>query len=184
LNIINLVRDMRSAEEKEIRLETVNLAEALQISTDILGQRFAAKQLQLIVNIPTDLQIKVEKTSFINSVLNNLFTNAIKFSNPGSAIEVQAEKSAPWIRLSIQDHGIGIPPELLTRIFDINLSTSRSGTSGEKGNGFGMPMVKKFINAYNGGIEIVSSEKTAENPRHGTRITLFLPPADSTPAAD
>jgi two-component system, sensor histidine kinase and response regulator len=179
LNVIGLVRDMRCAEENALPFETVDLAEALRISTDMLRGRFTAKRLKLAIDVPEGLLIRVEKTSFVNSVLNNLFTNAIKFSHPGSKIEVRAARSDDRVRLTIQDHGIGIPGGQRGRIFDFNTSTSRPGTDGETGNGFGMPMVRKFILAYQGTIEIDSIEQKEGVTDHGTKVRLLLPAADT-----
>ena len=82
------------------------------------------------------------------------------------------DKKEEQIILSIKDNGIGIPQRILDNIFDITKPTSRHGTKGESGTGYGMPLVKKFLEMSNANIEI----KTIENPHkdHGTEILLFF----------
>lgn len=76
--------------------------------------------------------------------------------------------------ITITDNGIGIPEDILKKLFEIDSGTTRFGTHGEKGTGFGMPLVKKFVTAYGGNIEIWSKEKNETSGEHGTRITITL----------
>ncbi|MCP4751029.1 MAG: ATP-binding protein, partial [Proteobacteria bacterium] len=75
-------------------------------------------------------------------------TNAVKFSYPDSKIIIKVVQHEEHIALSVRDFGIGIPKRILDHIFNINKNTNRSGTRGEPGNGFGMPLVKKYITLY------------------------------------
>ena len=100
--------------------------------------------------------------------MNNILTNALKFSHPQSKILIRADRKEDGLRLSVRDFGIGIPPDLLQDLFDITKATSRAGTGGESGTGFGMPLMKRFINSYGGRIEIHSREKTED---HGTEVS-------------
>ncbi len=65
-----------------------------------------------------------------------------------------------------------MPPELLRDIFDVKKATSRPGTSDETGTGFGMPLVKKFMDAYAGTIKVLSNEERENLQNHGTEIRL------------
>ncbi|MCP4749393.1 MAG: hypothetical protein GY866_00735 [Proteobacteria bacterium] len=60
----------------------------------------------------------------------------------------------------------------MDHIFNINKNTNRSGTRGEPGNGFGMPLVKKYITLYGGDIEIVTKEEHIDPQDHGTIINM------------
>jgi len=172
LEIIDLVRKMRKLEEYQVPLETVNLAIAVETSVSMLQRRFSDKGLYLQVRVPPDLAVKAEYTSLVNSILNNLLTNAIKFSFPSSEIRIQAEQIGTEIQLSIQDHGIGMPPSLLQDLFEVSKATSRKGTAGEPGTGFGMPLVKKFMETYGGRIAVHSKDKKRNPDDHGTTIRL------------
>lgn len=173
IQVINLVKEMRALEEgkRSIALYPMDLKTAVTQSVAILDQKLVEKSIEVISTVPKSLSVQVELTSFVNSVLNNLLSNAIKFSLPHSKIYVDAKTEVDRVVLTVQDEGIGIPPTLLNQIFTPHKATTRFGTHGEKGTGFGMPLVKKFITAYRGSIEISSSE-VGDN--HGTTVTVFL----------
>ncbi|QTA81779.1 Two component system response regulator/histidine kinase [Desulfonema limicola] len=172
--IIKLVRDMRSLEEKKLNLINTSLLYSIAQSYFLLGSLFSKKNIELEVNIDEDIEIIAEHSSFINSVLNNIFTNAIKFSYPDSKIVVNAEKKGRYAYISIRDFGIGISENMLANLFNISKNNSRTGTSGEIGTGFGMPIIKKFINAYGGEIEVFSQDEALNTGSHGTEVKLKL----------
>jgi signal transduction histidine kinase len=74
----------------------------------------------------------------------------------------------------LRDEGIGIPGELLENIFNPGASTSRPGTAGEEGSGFGMPLVKQYMGYYGGSIMISSKSEEKFPDEHGTEIQLTL----------
>jgi len=176
LEIINLVRQMRSLEEEkfELTLESCGLKKLLMKSRDILSQMLIKKNINLVINVSDEHRVKVEKTSFVNTVINNIVSNAIKFSFPGSIIDINARQKLDKVIIDIIDHGIGIPEKLLGDVFNMGKHTSREGTNQETGTGFGMPLVKKFVMAYDGTIEVLSKEKCENIADHGTMITLTL----------
>lgn len=120
------------------------------------------------------LSIIVDQVSFNNQVLANIFSNAIKFSDPGSTIEITSYPvNHHQVAVEIRDSGIGMPEPLLSSLFDMNKRTSRPGTGGETGTGFGMHIMKSFVEMYQGQVQIESVERTGEGPS-GTSIRLIL----------
>lgn len=176
LKIIELVREVRVLDEKKgkINLIPCNLRNLVSESLMILQPQFTQKNIAYEMNIDESLTVLGEKTSFINSVLNNIFTNAIKFSFPDSIITVNARQEGETVIVTITDTGIGMSPKLLEDVFDISQPTTRRGTNGEKGTGFGMPLMKKFITIFGGDIEISSKEKKTGVEDHGTTVKLIL----------
>jgi len=179
LDIIELVRNLRSVEEKKLTLDKVNLFDAVQSSLMYLNAKFLEKNISVTINILDDVYIWAEPISLMNSVINNLLTNAIKFSYPNSSINISSDrKTDKHVILTIQDYGIGIPEIILNKLFDVSQPTSRKGTNGERGTGFGMPLVQKFMHAYNGEIEVFSRDETSHTDSHGTTIILSFNIAD------
>lgn len=180
LQIITLVRDFMALKDKNsrLKLKTLNLKRMIDISLSILMNMIRDKQLSVDVDVPSDILVRVDEVSFINSVMNNLLTNAVKFSFPGARIGIRAETGQEdgreTIRLSITDQGIGIPHDLLADLFDIKKSISRSGTQGEMGTGFGMPLVKTFVEAYGGRIDVMSTPQSDDVEDHGTTVVISL----------
>lgn len=174
MEIIELVRNMHALESKKLDLEMINLKEAITQSCLLLKENLARKGVQIEVNVDDDCIVLAEKTSFVNSVLNNIFSNAIKFSNRGSKIVVNAERKGNYTSIAVTDFGIGMSKKLLGDLFKLDKKTSRPGTEKESGTGFGMPLIKKFISAYGGTIEIESKEAGENSNDHGTTVRLSL----------
>ncbi|MEH0022497.1 MAG: hybrid sensor histidine kinase/response regulator [Desulfobacter sp.] len=188
LQIIDLVRHFMAIKDKKAKLELKkrNLRQLIDIALSIIMNKAREKDISVDVNVDSGIYIEVDEVSFINSVLNNLMTNAIKFSFPGSVIEINAEQipggkngqdpglEKDLIRICVVDQGMGMPEDIRQNLFDLKKSVSRSGTEGELGTGFGMPLVKKFVEAYGGTIEILSVEKKEGRDNHGTTAVISL----------
>ena len=91
----------------------------------------------------------------LEQVLNNLVSNAIKYSPAGGAIRVTVEKSAAKASVSVSDEGFGISPDDLKRLFQ---PFQRLGTPGEDipGIGLGLSVTRKLVEAHKGTIEVES----------------------------
>ncbi len=175
LNVIQLVREMQALDEHRLNLETHNLLSMITESERMLRTRFSEKNVRLVKNIDADLNIIAERTSFVNSVINNLLTNALKFSYADTEIRLYTEiVDSKMLILHIEDDGIGMSEKLLDGLFDVRKTTSRRGTQGEQGTGFGMPLVQKFIHTYGGDIRVESRSEKEDAEHHGTKISLHL----------
>lgn len=175
-DIIRLVRELRSmdAGNMGLSLSSINLKEALNESFRTLESQFSDKSIQLIVDVEDSVNIVVEKISFVSSVINNLLTNAIKFSHPGSDVIVKAQVEEKNVIITIKDFGVGIPQQMQKTLFTINKSKIRLGTNGEQGTGFGMSLVKKFVTLYGGEIFISSKEESESSDEHGTDVKVIV----------
>jgi signal transduction histidine kinase len=110
-------------------------------------------------------------------ILGNLISNAVKFTKPNGHIEVSTlpaqehhyfDKDKGFV-LMVKDNGIGIPETQKKELFNSNRSHRRKGTAGEKSTGVGLPLIKRFVEAHNGDINVESTEG------EGTRISVFFP---------
>ncbi|MEN0057417.1 MAG: sensor histidine kinase [Bdellovibrio sp.] len=134
------------------------------------------KGLKFHLNISQErMLVNAEKTILSNIVLLNLLNNAVKFSHAGERIDITAYPHEAHVVIEIQDYGIGIPPHLLTQIFNLNAPTTRTGTHGEKGTGYGMPLVREYLYMMKGSIEVFSQEKKTMDSPQGTRVVVKLP---------
>jgi len=115
------------------------------------------KGLKLNSKVGKDLHVYADK-EMLNTVLRNLLMNALKFSNIGGEISVDAEADKDHIRISVRDQGVGISPEKLNILFDITQKTSTPGTGSEKGSGLGLVLCKEFIDLHGGSIHVESQE--------------------------
>ena len=176
IGIIEMVRKMRKAsvEDKDFNLEAVCVATAVQNLSHMLLERLQEKEIELVIDIKKEVHAIVERASFLNSVLNNLLTNAIKFSKPGSCVVISARQVEGWVHITVEDSGIGMSERLIKALFKMDAVTARKGTAGETGTGYGMRLIKRFVDAYGGAIEVSSKEQEEGVTDHGTTVTLSL----------
>jgi len=94
----------------------------------------------------------------LSTVLRNLLTNAIKFSNVGGDIILNVEEKQDGITVLIKDFGVGIPANKIKELFQMDQNYSTPGTQNEKGTGLGLILCKEFIEKHNGKIWVESQE--------------------------
>lgn len=173
-NLIKLVRTMRSLEDfkDELKMTAISLKDSVNQAADLLQHKLKGKNIEIKIDVDQNLQVIAEETSLVNSVINNLLTNAIKFSYPDSFINVKGYEEDNHVILEIKDTGIGMSERMQDDLFKISRPTSRKGTSGEKGTGYGMHLIKKFTDLYGAEIMIQSKDFKDFPEDHGTSISI------------
>jgi two-component system sensor histidine kinase/response regulator len=171
--LTTLVRDLRRVEDKPLQIEPVRLEDSLREALLLAEGRLQDKNVTVSLEVP-DVLISADPRALTNSVFGNVISNATKFSHPGGAIEIRARIEQGMVCVSIRDHGVGMPAEVLAKLFDISKSHSRTGTAGEKGTGFGMPLMRKFVALFDGRVEVETWEQKTHPSDHGTRFDLWL----------
>lgn len=161
----------------KLKSERLDLKELIEYIDESFKTALEQKNITIDIqnNLPNGAAVKVDSSAFKYQVVTNLLTNAIKFSPFNSKITVLFEEHKGKLKLSVIDNGIGIPTTILKTIFDPCRSSSRKGTDGESGTGFGMPIVKNLVEGMKGTIKIVSVEKTDNTLKSGTRISVRVP---------
>lgn len=141
----------------ELRLAPVDLA-ALIADNIKLNRMFAEKKqigLKFLPQYtPPPLSLDAPK---IEQVLNNLISNAIKFSQPGTEITVELTQRDGQIMIAVRDQGQGIAPNEIEKVFKPFEKTSTRSTAGEKSTGLGMAIVKKIVEGHQGRIWLEST---------------------------
>ncbi len=176
MKLTELVRQFQAIADgkADFSLKALNLKDAILDASSVYKDRLENKGLAIANEVADHITVMVEQVSFVNSVLANLLGNAIKFSYPESEITFSANEEDGKVRLSIEDTGIGIPENLIGQLFDLNKPTSRSGTKNEKGTGYGLPLVKKFVTLYGGTIDVHSKDIETNKDDHGSKIDIIL----------
>ncbi|WP_337865656.1 ATP-binding protein [Ignavibacterium sp.] len=126
------------------------------------------KEIELI-NSTDENHIAYADENMIYSVMNNLTSNAIKFTRVGGRIEISSELSGDEIKVSVKDNGVGIDDENLKNLFELDKSFTTPGTQNEKGSGLGIILCRDFIRKHGGKIWVES--KVGE----GTTFHFTLP---------
>jgi PAS domain S-box-containing protein len=106
----------------------------------------------------------------IEQVLENLLTNAIKYSPAGGPIRVRLADLGAEAQVAVSDRGIGIPPDALPHVFDYFYRVEAPETTGVKGHGLGLHITRSLIEAHGGSIRVESA-----GPGSGSTFTFTLP---------
>jgi signal transduction histidine kinase len=171
------VKDLEAIQsgKKIFNIEPVNLNRLIR---EVISQHelsLEKKRLKIDIQcLSNDIIVMADYRALANQVVNNLISNSIKFSEAGATIKIILSAEDNSAKLVVSDSGIGIPPTILEKIFDPSKQTTRPGTSGEKGTGFGMPILKSTIERFNGEIEIISKTIEEHPKEHGTKVTVIL----------
>ncbi|MEQ1624156.1 MAG: ATP-binding protein, partial [Sediminibacterium sp.] len=147
--------------------EALNINQNIKECLALFDEQLVLKKISVQNNCP-DFEIFADK-NHLDVILRNLLNNAIKFSFPNATIEIDGFDHGDKIEIRILDHGVGMPAEQLQKINNNEVFKSATGTSGEKGSGLGLQLVKDFVEKNGGRFYIESKEKL------GTTMCFTIP---------
>jgi len=101
--------------------------------------------------------VSVNKEKFYR-IIDNLVSNAVKFSKDGDRIDIRLSKADNEIVIEVQDYGMGIPNDMLPEIFTRFTKAGRTGIRGEKSTGLGLSIVRQIVESHNGTVSVESHE--------------------------
>lgn len=180
--VISSVRTLHSAENdwEPIKLIPSRLRDSVDYCSELLEDSLRSKNLTLNIDFDSfdDTDVMVDPLFFNNHVLMNVLSNAVKFSNFGSTIDVYGKSVGKKSGLVVQDRGVGMTKETLQHLFREKYNKSLPGTAGEKGTGFGMLILKSFMDRFEGNVW-VESDAHGKDTQGGTKVTLLFKRSDS-----
>jgi len=133
----------------------------------VVGPMAARKSIALESDIPGGIHLLADP-NMIASALRHLITNAIKFSDPGGRILVQAARTGSQVTLRVRDNGRGIPDAVKAQLLRPGAGISTRGTRQERGSGFGLMLCKDLVELTGGQLRLESEEGL------GTTVHLTL----------
>jgi signal transduction histidine kinase len=122
---------------------------------EILSPNANAKNITINYSAPDEINIFAD-IDMLKTVLRNLVSNAIKFTNNGGLININAVENSGNVTISVSDNGIGINPNNLAKLFDITEVITTKGTLKETGTGLGLLICKEFVEKHGGEIWVES----------------------------
>lgn len=175
-DITRLIADimtLQRIDSSNLDLETTAVKDLVQRS--VAGHSIVAEKKGLIieVNLPDTEPIAYIDKGRINQVLDNLISNALKFSPDGGTVTVTLIDEVDKIHILVTDQGIGIPPDKLQRIFDRFYQVDGSSRRRFGGTGLGLAIVKRIVEAHQGAIWVESEIDQGSTfhlvvPKHAT----------------
>ncbi|WP_413585158.1 sensor histidine kinase [Bdellovibrio sp. HCB274] len=153
----------------------VSLNGLMESVAALFEERLREKSLTLEVSPDLkSIYVLGDEISLRTQVISNAISNAIKFSDPGSKIAVSGVSHGGEFELVIRDYGQGIPNERLMQWETAGALPSSAGTWGEKGTGFGLLLMKHYLDKAHGRLQIHSICDSVDPLNKGTRVSLFL----------
>jgi two-component system sensor histidine kinase SenX3 len=172
LELSRLEASPTGARGEEVEVLKV-VAEATERVRPAAEQRGIAIELR---DVAPDLVVAGERRQLVSAV-TNLVDNAVKYSEPGSTVDVRARITGRWVDVMVRDHGIGIPRRDLERIFERFYRVDRARSRETGGTGLGLAIVRHVASNHRGEVRVESREGA------GSTFTLRLPsgpPAHAT----
>ncbi|HWG37154.1 MAG TPA: ATP-binding protein [Terriglobales bacterium] len=166
-HILQNVLDMARIESGDLRLVPKALALAPIIEAAITQARLAPQRVRSIGL--SDLPPVRADGPLLSQAITQLLSNAAAYSKQDSLIEITASISGAWLTAEIRDHGPGIAPEILPRIFDKFFRDPRARQSRPEGIGMGLAIARGIIQAHQGTLQ------AASEPGQGARFWFTLP---------
>ena len=151
-----------------------NILESLCPALELLKEIAKEKEIEIEIQIDKKYMVNADLT-MLETVVRNIVSNAIKFTNPNGKIIIAAEETADAVVISIEDNGVGISSENIDKLFRIDKSVTTKGTSGEQGTGLGLLLCKEMIDIHKGKITVASE------PGKGTIFSIIIPCSKKKP---
>lgn len=173
--VINDILDLTSISAGNVALNIapVGIRVLLDAAARRASERHQGKPVILEISVEDDIAEVMADEVRMRQVLANLISNALSFSLPDSTVYVSSRAANGYIEFSVKDSGIGIPVDVLPRVYD----TFESHSHGQKhrGAGLGLPIAKQLVELHGGTIDIHSV------PNEGTEVIVRLPNRISLP---
>jgi len=152
----------------DLKLEKIDIFGLAVESVSFFKDKALEKGLKINTDVKMETYALIDK-NMITTVLRNLVSNSIKFTNKGDDINISAYVNDKFIEVSVIDTGVGIPVENIDKIFRIDSHISTQGTMDEAGTGLGLTISREFVEKNGGTINVKSTEGS------GTEFTFTVP---------
>jgi signal transduction histidine kinase/DNA-binding response OmpR family regulator len=134
----------------ELRRQPIELASAVAAGLEMARPLLEQRRQHLDLNVPPEGLLLQADPNRLAQVVSNLLTNASKYSDHGSTIHLTARREGSRLRLSVRDEGVGLPPDLLDRVFEIFFQQPQSMDRSKGGLGLGLAIVRSLVEMHGG----------------------------------
>ncbi|HEX7183239.1 MAG TPA: ATP-binding protein [Thermoanaerobaculia bacterium] len=154
----------------ELRRERVELSTIVQNAIETSHPLIEASRHELSVTLPPEPLMLDADPVRLAQVVANLLNNAAKYTDPGGRIWLTAGREGGEAVIRVLDSGIGIPPEMMPRIFEMFAQADRSLGRSQGGLGIGLTLVRNLVQMHGGSLQAASA-----GPGQGSEFTVRLP---------
>jgi CheY-like chemotaxis protein len=180
-NLAHLIEDLLdvsriSRDKVTLRKETIDVAAVINGAATTVRPLVEDRQHQLILDLPRDTVCVLADPTRAEQIVMNLLTNAAKYTKSGGRLTVRATADADDAVIEVIDTGIGLPQEMLNRVFDLFAQADRTLDRSEGGLGIGLTVARKLAEMHGGHLTADS-----EGLGKGSVFTLRLPISRQAP---
>ena len=158
---------------EEPRLDVVDVVDVVREAVDRTSQLAEARRISVdALELPTGVRVDGDRRQLV-SALGNLLENALKYSEPGSSVQVRARVEGCHAELMVADHGIGIPANEHGRIFERFYRVDKARSRDTGGTGLGLAIVRHVATNHHG--QVLVSSQEGEGSTFVLRLPLAVP---------
>ena len=173
LDVSRVSRGEVSLRREAVDLRTV-VSKAVEMGLTLVESR---KHHLEVAQFLEPLWVSGDPTRLVQ-VVSNLLTNAAKYTPEGGNIWLSAAREDGVVAIRIRDNGVGIPKEMLSRVFDLFTQIESAGGSRAGGLGIGLTLVRRLVELHGGTVHV-----TSDGPNHGSEFFVRLPALPTEPDA-
>jgi len=155
-DLLLLSRVERDVREEMVVLENAPVRAVILEAVQVCEPKAHDKDIRIAVNCPEGITARIN-AALLEQAIINLVDNAIKYSEPGCPVSIEAEERASEVTISVRDRGCGIEPEHLPRIFERFYRVDKARSRKLGGTGLGLSIVKHIVQAHGGTITVEST---------------------------
>ncbi|WP_435008958.1 hybrid sensor histidine kinase/response regulator [Tundrisphaera lichenicola] len=180
-HMVRLIDDLMDVsritrDKLELRREMVDLASIIRNAVDTSLPLVEASRHALTLTLPEEPILLDADLTRLSQVFANLLNNAAKYTEPGGEIALIAERQGGEAVVSVIDNGVGIPAEMLPRVFEMFTQVDRTLERSQGGLGIGLMLVRTLVEMHGGSVDVQS-----EGQGLGCRFVVRLPIVESVP---
>jgi two-component system, OmpR family, phosphate regulon sensor histidine kinase PhoR len=167
-DLLSLSRIEKEGEREESELEERAIGEVLAGAIQVCDVK--AREKGIGIELICDREVRAEiNPTLLEQAVVNLLDNAIKYSDPGKKVEVEALETEAEVLIHVRDHGCGIEKKHLDRLFERFYRVDQARSRKLGGTGLGLAIVKHIAQAHGGSVSVESQ------PGQGSTFTIHLP---------
>ena len=167
-DLMKLSKIEQQDEKSEIHLKESSVKNVILSAVQTCREKANAKNITIDLVCPEDISFRID-SRLMDQAMVNLLDNAINYSSEKSDIQISASLNDKELRISVQDHGIGIPKEHLSRLFERFYRVDKARSRELGGTGLGLAIVKHIAHAHGGRVSVEST------PGKGSTFSMHLP---------
>ena len=167
-DLLSLSQIEQGAEQGEVQLAGEQVRRIIEAAIAAYETRARERRTQVALHCKDEVVIK-GNAQLLEQAVGNLLDNAIKYSEPGGSVEIEVTKKKREVTIKVSDHGCGIAPEHLPRLFERFYRVDKGRSRELGGTGLGLAIVKHIIQGHGGDVTVEST------PGTGSAFTIHLP---------